>query len=69
MFRRASVVDPNSIEAPLRLAETLMKMEDYNQAVAYLNKAISNAEKVQPEQLPTLLAVRQAVTVLAGHNK
>lgn len=66
MFRRASVIEPTSIEAPLRLAETLMKMDDYNQALVYLNKAISNAEKYQPDTLSTLLAIRQAVSVLAG---
>lgn len=69
MFRRAAVVDPNSIEAPLRLADTLMKMEDYGQALIYVNKAISNAEKHQPVQVPTLLGIRQAISVLAGYNK
>ncbi len=69
MFRRASVVDPNSIEAPLRLAETLMKLDDYGQALVYINKAINNAEKYQNATLPTLIAIRQAVSVLAGHNK
>lgn len=66
MFRRAGVVEPNSIEAPLRLAETLMKLDDYNQALVYINKAISNADKFQPDTLPTLTAIRQAVSVLAG---
>jgi tetratricopeptide (TPR) repeat protein len=69
MFRRASVVEPNSIEAPLRLADTLMRMEDYGQALVYINKAISNGEKHHAEQVPTLLAIRQAISVLTGNNK
>lgn len=69
MFRRACVVEPNSIEAPLRLSEVLMNMDDYSQSLAYLNKAIANAEKHQPEQVPALTAIRQAITVLSSGKK
>jgi tetratricopeptide (TPR) repeat protein len=47
VLRKASLLDPDSVMANLYLGNSLLNLQKYEQAIIYLQKALTNAMKTQ----------------------